>query len=64
MGIFTYRCKYLHLYVNIPHDEIKRYIVGPVGTKVVVVFASIRDKGITTQLDIYIEVLYILMSFL
>ena len=34
-------------------DEIKRYIVGPVGTKVVVVFASRRDnKGaITVQLE-------------
>ncbi len=34
-------------------DEIKRYIVGPVGTKAVVVFASRRDnKGaITVQLE-------------
>ena len=35
-----------------PRDKIKRYIVGPVGTKVVVVFASRRDtKGITVQLE-------------
>ena len=33
-------------------DEIKRYIVGPLGTKDVVVFASRRDnKGITVQLE-------------
>ena len=35
-----------------PRDEIKRYIVGPAGTKVAVVFASRRDnKGITVQLE-------------
>jgi hypothetical protein len=35
-----------------PRDEIKRYIVGPLGTKVVVVFTSRRDtKGITVQLE-------------
>ena len=33
-------------------DEIKRCIVGPVGSNVVVVFASRRDnKGITVQLE-------------
>jgi hypothetical protein len=35
-----------------PRDEIKRYIAGPVVTKVVLVFASRRDtKGITVQLE-------------
>jgi hypothetical protein len=35
-----------------PRDEIKRYIVGPLGTKVVVVFASRCDnKDITVQLE-------------
>ena len=37
---------------DMPRDQIKRYIVGPLGTKVVVVFASRRDnKGITVQLE-------------
>ena len=37
---------------DMPRDQIKRYVVGPVGTKVVVVFASRRDnKGITVQLE-------------
>ena len=37
---------------DMPRDEIKRYVVGPVGTKVVVVFASRRyNKGITVQLE-------------
>ena len=37
---------------DMPRDEIKRYVVGPVGTKVVVVFASRRDsKTITVQLE-------------
>ena len=37
---------------HMPRGEIKRCIVGPVGTKVVVVFASRRDnKGITVQLE-------------
>ena len=37
---------------DMPRDEIKRCIVGPVGTKVVVVFASRRDNScITVQLQ-------------
>ena len=37
---------------DMPRDEIKRYLLGPLGTKVVVVFASRRDnKGITVQLE-------------
>jgi hypothetical protein len=37
---------------DMPRDDIKRYLLGPVGTKVVVVFASRHDnKGITAQLE-------------
>ena len=37
---------------NMPRDEINRYIVGRLDTKVEVVFASRRDnKGITVQLQ-------------
>ena len=37
---------------DMPSDEIKRYIIGPAGTKVVVVFASRRDNNvITVQLE-------------
>ena len=37
---------------DMPRDEVKRYIVGPLGTKVVVVFASRRDnKAITVHLE-------------
>ena len=36
---------------DLPSDEMKRYIVGPAGTKVELVFASKRDnKDITVQL--------------
>ncbi len=35
---------------HMPRDEVKRYIVGPAGTKVELVFASKRDnKNITVQ---------------
>ncbi len=37
---------------DMPRDQIKGYMVGPVGTKVVVVFASRRDnESITVQLE-------------
>jgi hypothetical protein len=45
-------CESMAYRAGICPDEIKRYVVGPVGTKVEVVFASRRDiKGITVQVE-------------